>query len=159
MQIAATRPELVERLVVADSVAVYPDDMVAGCHERAATARAGELASLVKPMVSMWFTEAFLLAGDARVTAAQRAFIRTPAEGYARACEALAGADLTAAIGGITAPTTIVCGSLDAAPFVAAAHWLADEIPQAQLRWITGAKHASALERPDEFVEILNRVG
>ena len=41
--------------------------------------------------------------------------VATPAEGYARACEALATADLRADLERITAPTTVVLGRYDPA--------------------------------------------
>ena len=156
MQLAATRAELVDRLIVADAVAVYPEAMVAMWHERAAVARAGGIDTLAEPMVSMWFTEELAAAGDDRVSHARTTFVATPAEGYARACEALAAADLTEVVGtAVNARTTVVCGTEDAEPFVRAASWLADALPDARLRWIDGAKHASAAERPDEFAAIV----
>ncbi|MCW2762019.1 MAG: 3-oxoadipate enol-lactonase 2 [Marmoricola sp.] len=156
LELAASHPELVEHLVVADSVAVYPDAMIAMWHQRAATARSGDLHELVGPMVDMWFTAGLAEADDPRVLQARKVFASTPAEGYARSCEALAGADLTEAVrSGIKVPTTVVCGTEDLPPFVESARWLARTIPQAELRWIEGAKHASASERPTEFVAIL----
>jgi 3-oxoadipate enol-lactonase len=156
LQLGASHPELVDRLLIADSVAVYPDPMITMWHERAATARRGGLRELVDPMVNMWFTDSLAAADDQRVNQARRVFASTPPEGYARACEALAEADLTHDVRScITVPTTVVCGTEDLPPFVQAARWLAQTLPQAELRWIEGAKHASALERPSEFAAII----
>jgi pimeloyl-ACP methyl ester carboxylesterase len=43
-----------------------------------------------------------------------------------------------------------VCGDDDIPSFLDAARWLAATIPQAELAWFKGAKHASVLEQPDE---------
>lgn len=155
LQLGATHPELVDRLVIADSVAVYPELMILMWHQRADTARRGGLHELVEPMVKMWFTDELAQSADDRVTHASKVLASTDPEGYARSCEALAEADLTELVPSITFPTTVVCGTDDAPPFLEAAEWLTRTLPQAELRWIEGARHASAVERPAEFAEII----
>lgn len=156
MDLAARHPELVDHLVIADSVAVYPDLMVEMWHQRADTARREGLQELVEPMVKMWFTDTLAQSGDHRVSLARKVFASTDPEGYARCCEALASADLTELVRTrITAPCTVVCGADDLPPFVEAAWWLAEALPQAELRWIVGAKHASAAEQPEEFAAVI----
>ena len=70
-------------------------------------------------------------------------------EGYALACEALKMADLRPLAPNITARTLVVCGDDDIPSFLEAARWLASSIPNAELAWIAGAKHASVLEKPE----------
>ncbi len=150
--VAARRPTAVVRLVLADTVAVYPEQMQSMWRQRAATARSSGLDSLVDPMVEMWFTEAYRTDPEGRVAEVRETFASTDPEGYARTCEALSTADVTATTASIEAPTLVVCGTSDAPPFVAAATWLAGEIPDADLVWQEGA-HAVALERPMEFAD------
>jgi 3-oxoadipate enol-lactonase len=152
--VAATRPDGVVCLVLADTVAVYPEQMRTMWLERAATARAGDLASLVPPMESMWFTDAYRADRSSRVSEVRETVLAPDPEGYARTCEALARADVTATAGQITAPTLVVCGTGDAPPFVAAADWLVDHLPAAESAWLEGA-HAVALERPHEFADVV----
>ena len=65
------------------------------------------------------------LADDtAAVRYVRSALERSPGEGYALACEALAAADLRPLAGKITAPTLIVCGDDDIPSFLDAARWL-----------------------------------
>jgi len=78
------------------------------------------------------------------------ALARCPAEGYALACEALRAADLRELAPNIAAPTLVICGDDDIPSFRDAARWLASRIRNARLAWITPARHASVLEKPEE---------
>jgi 3-oxoadipate enol-lactonase len=85
----------------------------------------------------------------------RKVFLSMRAEDYARTCEALETADTTAMVSAITTtPTLVVCGAQDAPPFVQAATWLSESIPDAELVWLDG-KHAVVLERPVEFASAL----
>ena len=64
----------------------------------------------------------------AAVRYVRSALQRSPGEGYALACEALAAADLRPLAGKITAPTLIVCGDDDIPSFLDAARWLTENI-------------------------------
>jgi 3-oxoadipate enol-lactonase len=152
-QLAAAHPELVASVVLADTVPVYPDPMRQMWRERAAIARAGDLASLVEPMVEMWFTAELAQAEDQRVEQARRTFAATDPEGYARTCEVLADADLRDSVSAIAAPTTVVCGEHDASPFRDAAQWLSDTTGGA-LYWLPG-RHACAVEHQERFADLV----
>ena len=76
-------------------------------------------------------------------------------EGYARACEALAAADLRALAAKIAAPTLVVCGEQDIPSFLDAARWLNANIAHSKLAWLAPARHASILEQPDAFRQAL----
>ena len=54
-------------------------------------------------------------------------------------------------------PTLVVCGTADAPAFVEAAPALVDAIPDAELTWLSGARHASVLEQPEEFAAAVRR--
>lgn len=151
--LGATRPELLSSVLLVDTVAVYPEPMQQMWRDRARTARDRGVASLVAPMVTMWFTESLAAADDQRVARAMATFAATDPEGYARSCDLLAGVDLTAVAPAIAVPSTIVCGKDDAAPFLAAAQWLAD-VTGGVVDWLPG-KHACAVESPGEFAKLL----
>ena len=153
--VAGHRPDLVRRLVLVDTVAVYPDPMRQMWHERAATARERGLGELVEPMEAMWFTDTFRERRSEVVTKTRRGFLAGDPEGYARCCEALAEADTTALAPSVEAPAVVVCGDEDAPPFRAGAAWLAERLPNARLKWLAG-KHAVILERPAEFAALLS---
>ncbi|MGW4794609.1 alpha/beta fold hydrolase [Nonomuraea sp. NPDC004297] len=148
-ELAARHPGLVDRLVLADTVAVYPEPMREMWRERARVAREHGLAGLAGPMAEMWFTDA-ARDGPAAAQVRER-FLAMDAEGYARACEALESADTTALIPAIGAPTLVVCGSADLPPFTDAARLLHARLPGSELVWLDGAKHAAPLEHPAAF--------
>lgn len=152
--LAASYPELVERLVLVDTVATYPEPMRAMWRDRAHVARSRGLAELADPLATMWFTEAFLT--DPVPARIRETFLAMDPEGYARACEALETADTTSIVSSITAPTLVICGSSDLPPFTEAANWLHNNIPGAQLSWLAG-KHAAFLEDREAFAAELRR--
>jgi 3-oxoadipate enol-lactonase len=154
-QLAATRADLVDHLVLVDTVAHYPPALRKQWIERAAIARAEGLAPLVDPTLRTFFTPDFLQDEPAIADLVRTMLADTSGEGYALMCEALRDADTTALVADITAPTLVVCGRQDGPPFVAAAPWLAESIAGARLYWIEHAQHAAALQHPQEFATVV----
>jgi 3-oxoadipate enol-lactonase len=106
MWLAANVPERVERLVVACSAPYLPP--AEQYLDRAATVREHGVEAVADAVVGRWFTERFPDPEPWR-----RHLLATPAEGYARACEALAAMDLRDDLGRIEAPTTVILGRHD----------------------------------------------
>ena len=77
--------------------------------ERAATVRAQGLAAVADAVVARWFTPRF--AGAVEPWRAM--LLATPPDGYARACEAIAGMDLRGELDRIKVPTTVILGRHD----------------------------------------------
>jgi len=154
---AATRPALVDRLILIDTTPRYTDELRRMWDERAATARAAGVAPMVSALLAIWFSADALARNDAGVRYVRETLVRAPGEGYALACAALRDADLRALAPKIAARTLVVCGDDDIPSFLEAARWLAAEIPQAELAWIKGAKHASVLEHPDAARRLMRR--
>jgi pimeloyl-ACP methyl ester carboxylesterase len=146
---AATRPELTDRLILIDTTPRYTDELRRMWDERAATARAAGVAAMVAGLLAIWFSADALGRDHPGVRYVRETLARCPGEGYALACEALRAADLRAHAPRIAARTLVVCGDDDIPSFLEAARWLAAEIPQAELAWLAGARHASVLEQPD----------
>ena len=151
----ASRPDLVDRLVLIDTTPRYTDEMRAMWAERAATARGAGVGALVDGLLPIWFTPAAVAANGAAVQYVRAALQKTSGEGYALACEALAAADLRPLAESITAPTLVVCGDDDIPSFLDAARWLAAHIAGARLAWIKDARHASVLERPGQALALM----
>ena len=63
--------------------------------------------------------------------------------------------DLRAQIARITVPTLIIHGENDPLMPVAAAHWLGETLPNAQLALIPGAAHAPFLGDPERFASLI----
>lgn len=149
--LAARHPECVSGLVLVDALAVYPEPLRRAWLERAVNVRARGPIALADAIAAMWFGDEFPSRAPEVVARARRVLLATDPEGYARACEALYDVDVTGALPHLKVPTLVLCGDQDAAPFVEAAPALAAAIPNAELRWLTSAFHASVLMAPSEF--------
>jgi len=153
--VAATRPELVDRLILVDTTPRYSDEIRLMWDARAATARAAGVAPMIPALLSIWFSADAIARDDAGVRYVRETLARAPGEGYALACEALKAADLRALAPKIAARTLVVCGDDDIPSFLEAARWLAETVPHAELAWIKGARHASVLESPVEALRLM----
>src|SRR5487761_1462860 len=152
---AAGFPARVDRLVLIDTTPRYTDEMRGMWAMRAAQARQDGVKSLIPGLLEIWFPPAFLAQDPPAVQYAHAAFERCSNEGYARACEALAAADLRELAPNITAPTLVVCGEQDIPSFLDAARWLNTTIRGSRLSWLSPARHASILEQPTAFERAL----
>ena len=73
----------------------------------------------------------------------------------AAALATLARADLRADVGRVAVPTLVVAGERDTLAPPAAAAWLAQALPAAELLCVPGAGHAPFLSHPDAFRDAL----
>jgi 3-oxoadipate enol-lactonase len=152
---AATQPGRVERLTLIDTTPLRTEELSRGWRERAAAARARGVASFMGALLRLWFNDSFIAADPPAVRYARETLARCSSEGYALACEALAGADLAPLVPRIRAPTLVVCGDDDVPIFRTAARWLVDNIRGARGAWLTAARHCSVLEQPEAFRGVL----
>ena len=149
--IAATRPALVDRLVLIDTTPRYTEESRRMWVERAAAARRDGVAALAEGLLGIWFTADFIAADPPAVRYVRDTLGRCSGEGYALACEALGAADLRPLVPAIAAPTLVVCGEQELPPFQEAARFLAETIAGARLQWLGPARHCSILQQPEEF--------
>jgi len=152
---AATRPGLVDRLVLIDTTPRYTGEMRAMWAERAAGARQAGAASLIDGLLKIWFTAAAIERNGTGVQYVRSTISKCSGEGYALACEALATADLRDLSAQIKAPTLVICGDDDIPSFLDAARLLSARITRATLSWIPHARHASVLEQPDIGLQLI----
>lgn len=148
---AANFPARVNRLVLIDTTPRYTDELRKMWAVRAAQARQDGVKSLIPGLLEIWFTPAFVAQNPPAVRYVRDTLEKCSGEGYARACEALAAADLLPLAAKIAAPTLVVCGEQDIPSFLDAARWLNANIAGSKLAWLTPARHASILEQPDSF--------
>jgi 3-oxoadipate enol-lactonase len=151
---AALHPERLDRLILIDTTPRYSDTLRGMWGERAATARSKGVSAMTGPLLDIWFTPPFITSNQPAVRYVRDCFARTSGEGYALACEALAGADLRSLVPRITTPTMVVCGTEDIPEFIEAANWLHRTIAGSRLEWLSPARHASILEQPESFIAL-----
>lgn len=155
MHLAAHVPDRVEKVAVFCTSAHMPPPE--GWLERAATVRADGTAAVADAVVGRWFTPGLAQARPDVVAAHREMVARTPAEGYAACCEAIAAMDLRPVLGRITAPVLVVAGADDPAtpePHARTiAAGLADGVP-CRVEVVPGA-HLATVENPDDCTRLL----
>lgn len=112
--------------------------------ERAAAVRAQGTSSLVTASAGRWFAPGWL---EREATLGGRllgSLAHTDDESYARCCEALAGHDVTARLGGISDPVLAIAGELDAVAPPALAEQVARGVGSGRRLTASGVAHALA---------------
>lgn len=157
--LAARRPDLVSRVVIADGSACYGPDRVEQWAERARSAEFKPREQQLEFQRDRWFGSAFREAHPETVSRMCEIFLRTSGAAHAAACHALGGLDATGLLGKITAPALVVVGSEDYATPPAMARAIAAGIPRAELVVLEGARHMSLIEQPSAWARIEAHLG
>lgn len=118
--------------------------------ERAALVREQGLSPIASTAASRWFTTGFVQSHPDIVAKLSDDLAAGSAEGYASCCEALAKADLRAALNNIRVPVLIIAGQQDPVTTVADGQFMQAHIANSQLFEIN-ASHISNIEQPDAF--------
>jgi pimeloyl-ACP methyl ester carboxylesterase len=158
LELAAARPDLVERLVVIGAGLGswdWSEGAQAGFAEEEAAIERGDLAAAAAQQARMWLADD--AAPDVReLTEAMtlRSYEQQlPVEGQVKAVWPDVSAEKRLAE--IEVPTVVVVGTEDLDDIKEMAVKLAAEIPGARLAMIEGAGHLPSLERPDELNRLL----
>ena len=149
--LARRQPERVERLILCCTAAKFGEP--AGWEERAQTVRECGLGAIADAVLERWFTAAQRQSQPELVAGFHEAFLATPAEGYARCCEALRDWDFRAELPAIEVPTVCIAGDSDPSTPPAELELLAHEIPDAQLVVLPDAAHLANVAQPERFAE------
>ncbi len=143
--LAHQAPDRVRSLILCDTAMVIPppESWIA----RAALVREQGMQAVVEPVIARWVTPGFL---DAPETSGLRAvLLRTPAEGYAAAAEAIAAFDHSAKTPMLAMPALIIVGDQDQATPVASAEAMQAALRHSKLVVLPNAAHIPTVECPD----------
>jgi 3-oxoadipate enol-lactonase len=156
--LALEAPERVERLVLScTSAYLGPPERWT---ERARIVRTDGMEAIADSVVVRWFTPELPREEPETVSRYRAMLVATPAEGYARCCEALAAWDARERISAISVPTLVVAGAEDPATPVEHAELLTSRIPGARLHALERAAHLANVERAEEFTKaVLDHLG
>lgn len=144
------------RLLVADTLAAFPEPARLPFRGMAEKVRAGGMAAVLDTAIGRMFPPAFAAAHPEVVAARKAALAPADPECFARACLALAALDLRPGLPGIRNPTLVMCGALDQTTPPALARELAQAIPGAAWREIPGSGHCPMLEQSGALVALMN---
>ena len=151
--LAAQGPGRVASLMLCDTALSIPPSET--WRERAATVRAHGMDAIADAVLARWVTESFR--GQPGTAGLRAMLLRTPPEGYAACCEAIAAADLAESTRRLQVPALVLVGDQDAATPPAAAQALHEAIRGSTLVVLPGAAHIPTAERPDEVTDALRR--
>lgn len=152
--LAAARPELVRSLLLFGPIIEPAEAGRERLRARAALARSKGMVAVANQV-----TPAGLAAGAADTAPAAFAFVREShmrqdSDGFAKSCEALAGA-ARADAAAIACPTMVVTGDEDAIGPPGVAYQLGEELRGAQVRILAGCGHWTPLEKPAECRDVI----
>ena len=153
---AIRHPELVSKLVLANTAAKYPEASLAAWTQRITAVQAGGLAAIVDAVMERYFHAEFRATRQSAVTLARTAVLRTSPVGYVAACHAVAGVDWLSSLNQIKCPALILAGALDLGTPIALAQVLNHHIADSKLVVMPGASHLSVIEQPAEFSRLLH---
>lgn len=144
MRLALDMPERLDRLVLcATSMRFATPEF---WDERIRAVRERGVEAIADAVLERWFTPGF---DDVRRY--REMLVSTPAEGYARCCEALRAWDVRGRLGGIAVPTLVVAGADDPSTPLPDLEAIAGEIPDAELVVLDDVRHLGNVERADVF--------
>jgi len=144
------------RLMVADTLAAFPEPARLPFRGMAEKVRSGGMAAVLDTAIGRMFPPAFAAAHPEVVAARKVALSPADPECFARACLALAALDLRPRLPGIRNPALVMCGALDQTTPPALARELAQAIPGAAWREIPDSGHCPMLEQPEALVALMN---
>lgn len=155
MRLAADHPELVRRLVLLDTWAAPDPRFVANMREREALLARGDLAAYAEQSIAQVFTEPYIRAHPAEMDAYRARVAKAEVGSLAAAVGACVTHDMGRDLTRIAAPTLVVVGRLDTLTPPAYAERLAAGIAGARLAVVDGAAHFPHVERPEEFLKVV----
>ena len=137
------------RLIVADTLAAFPEAARVPFRGMAERVSAGGMAAVLDTAIGRMFPPEFAQKHPDVIATRKTELGKVDGQCFARACLALASMDLTAKVSEIRNPTLVMCGALDQTTPPALARALAEKIPGARYEEIPGSGHCPMLEQPD----------
>jgi 3-oxoadipate enol-lactonase len=144
MQLAADRPDYIDRLVLACTAARFGEP--ADWAHKAELVRREGMHAVAHDALDKWLTPRYERRGPYLWMQ-----LSTRRETYARGLEAIAGFDFRDRLGEIAAPTLVIAGSEDEATTVEDAELIKSGIPRSRLTVLKGAAHLANVEQAEEF--------
>ncbi len=152
-QLYAVRPDLVEALVLCDTLPRIGDE--AFWNARIARIENEGLEGVSRAILERWFTPQFRRPENPDYLGYLAMFERQPVDGYVGTCVALRDADLTGLAPQIGVPTICIVGDQDGSTPADAVADFARAIPGARFELIKACGHLPSVEQPETLTAIL----
>jgi 3-oxoadipate enol-lactonase len=148
MRVALDAPDRIERLVLCSTSARFSTQEF--WDRRATDVRSGGVEAVADEVLDRWFTPGF-----PDVRRYRDMLVSTPAEGYARCCEAVRDWDVRGALDAVQAPTLAIAGVNDPSTPPDELKAIAAEIPSSSLIILDDSRHLVNVEQADAFNQAL----
>jgi 3-oxoadipate enol-lactonase len=145
--LALKNPELLDRVVLADTGHAQTPETIKQWEERIQTAESKGMQPLVQGTIERWFTKDFR--DKPIVKKIAELIASTPVPGYVGCCQAIAKLSTTARLKEIKRPVLAIAGEQDAA--APGTRYIGENVPGAKLVVIPQAAHIANLEQPEAF--------
>jgi 3-oxoadipate enol-lactonase len=153
--LAIRHPELVRGVVLANTVARYPDAGRAAWLQRIEAVAQGGMAAVVDMVVERYLHAGFRAADPAFAQRLRDTLLRCDPAGYRQACWAVSSVDWLDRLGEVRCPALVIAGEHDVGATPALAQEIASRIPGARLELLKQASHLSVAEQPQAFERLV----
>ena len=155
LELAIRRGERFGPLVVADTLAAFPEQARVPFRVMAEKVSGGGMQAVLDTAIGRMFPPAFAEKHPDVIADRKAKLATVDAQCFARACLGLASLDLSETARAIKNRTLVMCGALDQTTPPALAKQLAEKIPGARYEEIPGSGHCPMLEQPQVLTEKL----
>jgi 3-oxoadipate enol-lactonase len=149
--LALEHPDRIERLVLADTAAIIPDEAQPVWQERLDAVQREGMQAVVESTLERWFTPGYLEQNASEIDQIRQQILGTPVAGYVGCSEAIRRLNYLNRLSLIQAPTLIMVGADDPGTPVAASEVMHAQIKGSQLVVIPDAAHLSNIEQAQFF--------
>ena len=149
--LAVKRPDQVRAMVLSNTGARIGTGAM--WQERIETVERDGIEALADAVMARWFAPAFR--ETVECAAWRHMLVRTPAQGYAGCCAAIAGTDLMTPTSGLRLPVLGIAGSEDGATPPDLVKETVSLIPHSRFALIRKAGHLPCVDQPDAYAQAL----
>lgn len=153
--VVLSHPERFASLALVNTTPIYSNAQRIAWRERADAVLRNGIASVHDGLMRRWFTDEAIVSGNAGYRYLSDVVHRFSPQSFDAITAAMCQLDTTKRLGEILVPTLVVAAPDDPGVPPELSEKLAHDIPNAQLHWLTPARHLATLEHVTTFNRLL----
>ncbi|MCH4565129.1 alpha/beta hydrolase [Halomonas sp. EGI 63088] len=143
------------RLLLADTGAKFPEAGRDAFRSMAAMVEQGGMEAVLEASARRLFTEDYIEANPELVNACRSVLLRTDPQAFITACQTLASLDLRSSLPEVRNEALVIAGEYDVATPPPICQELAEYLPNARYHEISDCAHAPQIQKPQQFLELI----